>query len=173
MSHDHTAKYELKKLKGDGLDAAFEKVERYRLLNEPRGAESICRDILEIEPENQRALVSLLLSLTDQFKTMRAGILVEARGLISQLSGDFEKAYYAGVIAERHGIAQLDRHKPGTGKVAFNMLTDAMKSFEEAERLSPSRNENARLRWNACARTIMDDDSIGPDSGDDVQTTLE
>ena len=31
---------------------------RYRLLNDPEQAESICLDILEVEPGNQEALVT-------------------------------------------------------------------------------------------------------------------
>jgi hypothetical protein len=37
------------------------------LLNEPAEAESICHDVLRIDPENQQALIVLLLTLTDQF----------------------------------------------------------------------------------------------------------
>ena len=53
-------------LAGSGA-RALAKAERYRLLNEPGEAESICLDVLEVEPDNQEALVTLLLALTDQF----------------------------------------------------------------------------------------------------------
>jgi len=43
------------------------KAERYRLLNEPEEAESICRDILDVDPTHEAALVNFLLALTDQF----------------------------------------------------------------------------------------------------------
>ena len=55
---------ELKKLSKEAIPAALEKAERYRLLNEPGEAESICLDILAIDPENQRAIIMLLLALT-------------------------------------------------------------------------------------------------------------
>ena len=61
--------FELKTLSPEAVPAALEKAERYRLLNEPGEAESICRDALEVDPDNQEALVTLLLALTDQFDT--------------------------------------------------------------------------------------------------------
>ena len=59
-----------------GVPAALEKATRYRLLNEPLQAESICRDILTVEPENQQALITLLLAVTDQFDKELAGTFV-------------------------------------------------------------------------------------------------
>jgi hypothetical protein len=49
---------ELKQLHKDAIPAALEKAERYRLLNEPGEAESICLDILAVDPDNQRAVIS-------------------------------------------------------------------------------------------------------------------
>ena len=59
--------FDLKPLNPDAIPKALQKAERYRLLNEPEEAESICLDILAIEPDNQQALVMLLLAQTDQF----------------------------------------------------------------------------------------------------------
>ena len=59
--------FDLKPISAAGIGEALEKAERYRLLNEPSLAESICLDVLRIDPENQHALVMLLLALTDQF----------------------------------------------------------------------------------------------------------
>ena len=59
--------FQLKPLSPEAVPAAIEKAMRYRLLNEPAEAESICLDVLEIDSTNQRALVILLLSITDQF----------------------------------------------------------------------------------------------------------
>ena len=58
--------FELKRLSDEAIPAALEKALRYRLLNKPAEAESICRDVLQIDPENQEALVVLLLALTDR-----------------------------------------------------------------------------------------------------------
>src|SRR5262249_57609394 len=59
--------FELKKLSAQAVPAALERAERYRLLNEPVQAESICLDILAVESNNQQALVCLLLALSEQF----------------------------------------------------------------------------------------------------------
>ena len=59
--------FDLKPISVESIPEAFEKVERYRLLNEPGLAESICLDILEIVPDHQQALISLLLARTEQF----------------------------------------------------------------------------------------------------------
>ena len=37
------------------------------MLNEPAEAESICLDVLKTDPENQEALITLLLAVTDRF----------------------------------------------------------------------------------------------------------
>src|SRR2546430_12644177 len=93
--------FELKWLSQDGVAAALQKAERYRLLNEPWEAESICRDVLEVEPEQQQALVVLLLALTDQFVEGGADRLGAARALLPRLAGAYAQAYYAGIICER------------------------------------------------------------------------
>jgi len=59
--------FELKRLSPDAIPAALERVERYRLLNESRCAESIRRDVLAVDPGNTQAGIGLILSLTDQF----------------------------------------------------------------------------------------------------------
>ena len=64
--------FALKPISHESVTGALAKAERYRLLNEPGEAESICCDILEIEPRNQPALISLLLALTDQISHVEA-----------------------------------------------------------------------------------------------------
>ena len=59
--------YKLKQISTSGIPEAIAKAELYRSLNEPEEAESICRDILAIEPQHQLALRLLGLALTDQF----------------------------------------------------------------------------------------------------------
>src|SRR5205085_11166530 len=51
---------DLKRLHKEAIPAALEKAERYRLLNEPGEAESICLDILAADAENQQAIITLL-----------------------------------------------------------------------------------------------------------------
>ena len=99
--------FELKRLSPAGVEAALAKVERYRLLNEPWLAESICRDVLAVEPDNKQALVMLILALTDQFGTTGSKALFkEARDLVEQLDDDYERAFYEGIVCERRGQAQ-------------------------------------------------------------------
>ena len=99
--------FQLKPISPGSLSGALAKAERYRLLNEPAEAESICLDILRVEPENQQALIMLLLSLTDQFGSRMAES--RPRELLSRLAGEYERAYYAGIISERKARAQLHR----------------------------------------------------------------
>src|ERR1700761_6824711 len=97
--------FELKSISAGNISEALVKVERYRLLNEPVLAESICLDILAIVPDHQQALISLLLARTDQFhsKVQPKG----AQEVLAQIKGEYEQAYYAGVIWERLGNARL------------------------------------------------------------------
>lgn len=147
--------FELKPLHADGISAALEKAMRYRLLNEPWQAESICEDILAVEPDNQKALVTLLLALTDQFGRERGADVNAARALLPRLEGEYAQTYYAGIIAERRGKAHLARGGPGSAAAAYEALSQAMELYEEAERLRPPGNDDAILRWNTCARIFM------------------
>src|SRR5215470_8103915 len=80
-----TVMLELKPLSKEGIPRALGRVERYRLLNEPEQAESICEDILRSDPENQEALRSLLLAMTDQFGPGSAARVTEARAVVLRL----------------------------------------------------------------------------------------
>ena len=127
----------------------------YRLLNEPGEAESISLDVLRTEPDNQQALVILLLALTDRFSKGYAVGVTQARELLPRLRDPYEQAYYAGIICERRAKAQLHRGGPGCGFEAYEFLREAMAWYEKAETLRPPGNDDALLRWNACARIIM------------------
>jgi hypothetical protein len=164
--------YELKSLRKDAVPAALAKAERYRLLNEPAESESICRDVLRVEPGNQAARVMLLLSLTDQFDEGRAGAEQEAIDLVRSLEGDYERIYYQGLVLERRAKASLHRGIPGSGGHAYEWLVEAMAAFETAERIRPPGNDEAILRWNACARTIMDTPHVKP-GGQEREAAIE
>ncbi len=58
---------DLKPISKEAIPQALAKATRYRLLNEPAQAESICRDVLAADPENQEAVYALILALTDRF----------------------------------------------------------------------------------------------------------
>src|SRR6266853_1863635 len=98
---------ELKSLSKEAIPAALEKAERYRLLNEPGEAESICLDILETDPENQPALITLLLALTDRFSKSYGVSDTQAKQILTRIRGEYEHAYYSGILAERRAKAQL------------------------------------------------------------------
>jgi hypothetical protein len=155
----------LKPIKKDTLERAFEKAERYRLLNEPFESESICLDILAIEPQHTRALSCLLLSLTDQFAQGGAQALERARELLGRFSGEYEKAYYGGIICERFAKRRIAEGHPGAKALAFGYLHEAMELFDRAERLSPAGNDDAVLRYNACVRMIERHDLVPPAEG--------
>src|SRR5271169_2853838 len=103
--------FDLKHISVESIPEALEKVERYRLLNEPSLAESVCLDILSIVPTHQQALISLLLARTEQFGGEMT--VAMAREVLTQIKGDYERAYYAGIISERNGHAHLRHGGPG------------------------------------------------------------
>lgn len=144
--------FELKPISPQALPGALAKAERYRLLNEPREAESICRDILVTDPDNQQGTVVLLLALTDQFGKGLGVALDDVSRLVPRLQDEYERAYYSGVMLERWGKASLDSDSPI--HVAHGWLRQAMSWYEKAEALHPPGNDDAILRWNTCARII-------------------
>lgn len=157
--------FELKSISAESIPEALAKVERYRLLNEPSLAESICLDILAILPDHQQALISLLLARTDQFHSnMNAKA---AQDILSQIKGEYERAYYAGIIWERMGHARLQQGSAGGAAAAYHALRKAMGHFEKAATLSSPGNDDAILRWNTCARVIMERPEIESGSDDD------
>ena len=147
--------FDLKPLSKDAIPAALEKAMRYRLLNEPTEAESICQDVLGVAPDHQQALTTLLLAITDRFDRGYAAGVATAQEILTKLRDPYERAYYAGIIAERRAKAFLKQHTPGAEFDACELLREAMSWFEKAERLRPPGNDDALLRWNACARLIM------------------
>lgn len=146
--------FDLKPLHQDAIPAALEKAVRYRLLNEPGEAESICLDVLAVEPDNQKALVVLLLAMTDRFGKGYAVGAARVQEVLGRLTDDYERCYYAGIVRERRGKFQLNQGAPGSGFAAFELLSEAMEFYERAEKIRPPGNDDALLRWNACARLI-------------------
>ena len=147
--------FSLKQLSRDAIPAALEKATRYRLLQEPAEAESICLDILAADPENQQALAILVLALTDRFNKSYAVGESEAQEAAARLHSPYERAYYTGIICERRAKAYLHLGSGGSGFNAYEKLTEALFWFERAEQLRPAGNDDALLRWNTCARIIM------------------
>ena len=145
---------ELKPITREGIPAALQKAERYRLLNDSSAAESICLDVLEIDPDNQEAVVSLLLSITDQFSEEMGDGVRRAREVLPRISDEYERTYYAGIICERRARAQLHRGTLGSAEVASEGFREAMSWYERAEPMRPKGNDEAILRWNTCVRML-------------------
>jgi len=153
--------FELKILSPEAVPRALAKAERYRLLNEPGEAESICLDALEVGPTNQEAITMLLLAITDQFDADPTRVS-DAWKTLDRLTTEYERAYYSGIIHERRAKASLKHAKPRSGPRAYEWLREAMVYYERAETLRPPNNDDALLRWNACARLIMSDQHLVP-----------
>lgn len=163
---------DLKPLSKAGIPAALEKAEHYRLLNQPRLAESICLDILAVEPDNARASIALLLALTDQFGTSSAKGCKQALAIAQSLSDEYSRKYYTGIVYERQASNALTSGIPGADFDAYEWFLDAMECYEQANALRPQGNDDVILRWNTCARTIMQY-ALHERPSDDGQTFLE
>lgn len=158
----------LKRISEESLPGALELAERYRLLNEPEQAESICNDVLEVEPDNQLALRLLFLSITDQFGRRQSATVQHAQEVAARLTDEYERDYYSGVMMERYARAKLHEHQH------MNLVRDwihrAMEMFEKAQERRPAGNDAALLRWNTCARLLQRlpkaSDRDTPDFGD-------
>ncbi len=152
--------FQLKPISRAAVGEALEKAKRYRLLNEPSLAESICLDVLDVEPDNQRALVTLLLAMTDQLG--HGAGMAKARELVPRLKSEYERHYYAGIIWERSAHAELRKGAPNASFSAYDAFLQAMRCFEKAMDLQPPGNDDAILRWNTCARILMRNANLRP-----------
>lgn len=143
-----------KPISHDSIPGALARAERYRLLNEPSEAESICLDILAIDPGNQQALISLILAVTDQFP-QNANTFGSALAHVGRLSSDYDRLYYEGIAWERRAKARFQAGGPGAREYVYDWLMSALDLFERAEQARPPGNDDAVLRWNACARFLQ------------------
>jgi hypothetical protein len=147
--------FKLKPITRESIPRCLERADRYRLLGFPELSESVSRDILRVEPDNQQALITLLLALTDQFTSDTADLVRQANELLKKLEGEYERHYYAGIICERRGLAALNRVVLGGGQSAHDLLHQALGHYERAEAVRPAGNDDAVIRWNACVRIMQ------------------
>ena len=145
--------YKVKRISTAGIAEAIAKAELYRSLNEPEEAESICRDILAIEPQHQLALRLLGLALTDQFTGRGSDRYRETEEIFRQLKDPYERLYYTGILHERRAKAQLNAGQ--LPRSLFALFDQALHSFAEAEKIRPAGNDDAILRWNRCVRLLQ------------------
>ncbi len=163
--------FERKPLSHESVAGALQKAERYRLLNEASEAESICRDILEIEPGNQQAQISLTLSLTDQIGE-NPNAFPHALAAAAHLTGDYERAYYTGIAWERRAKARYHAGGHGTRHTVYEWIAKALKAFSEAEKLRPAGNDDAILRWNTCVRFLEHHPELAPSAEEEAPSIL-
>jgi tetratricopeptide (TPR) repeat protein len=142
----------LKTISKDSIPEAISKLEVYRYLNEPGEAESICRDILAADPENQLALRLLGLTLTDQFGGRHPDRYGEAEKIFQSLADPYERHYYMGILHERRAKAQMNAGQKA--QLLVGSFHEAMRYFEKAEKIRPPHNDDAVLRWNRCVRLL-------------------
>jgi hypothetical protein len=155
--------FELKRLSPQAVPSALEKAKHYRLLNEPGAAESICLDVLDVDPDNQDALVTIVLAMSDRFAKDYAVGDTRIQDYLAKIADDYERAYYTGIVFERRAKAVLESN----GVSAYELFRQAMDWFEKAEAIRPAGNDDAILRWNGCARIIVRNNLEPRDMGHD------
>lgn len=152
---------EPRQIRPESIPTALKQAQHYRLLNEPALAESICRDILAVAPENEEALITLLLSLTDQFDIRQGSAYDQANQIVHQVSTEYKRQYYAGIVNERWARAQLRVGLPMDAVESW--VRKAMNSFLLASELAPADDPNPILRWNSCVRLLNQFDLQSPE----------
>ena len=145
--------FKLKPISQEAVAEAIKKAEHYRLLNEPGQSESICRDVLRVDPDNQQALIVIVLALTDQFTDhgYSPGART-AREYATRISDEYSRLYFTALICERQARALLT--KGMAGALAYDGFREAMDGYEKAQQIRPAGHDDSILRWNSCVRTI-------------------
>ena len=151
--------FKLKSISQAGIGTAIAKAERYRYLNEPEEAESICRDILAVDPNHQLAKRILGLAITDQFSGGVNDRVTEASSVFDSLeerrttynSGSQQYATdstteVASLSARGMRLARLDYEPPAKG--------EPLLVTPDAEKIRAAGNDEAILRWNRCVRLL-------------------
>ena len=164
---------QLKSLSKEAIPAALEKATRYRLLNEPAEAESICLDVLKADPENQEAIVMLVLAFTDRFSKGYGVSDTQAKELLARIKNEYERAYYTGIFAERRAKTKLTQNTPDCRFQAYELFREAMSWFEKAEAIRPLGHDDALLRWNTCARIIERNKLVAREEEEPIEFPLE
>jgi hypothetical protein len=153
--------FELKALSHGSVLSSLAKAEHYRLLGEPAEAESICRDVLAIEPDNQYALVCFVLAQSDQI-ALDSRAFQSALAAASKLQSEYQRAYYSGIVWERRAKAMHEDRGLGTNHTIYEWVVKALQFFEEAERLRTPGNDDPVLRWNTCVRFLKRHPNLTP-----------
>lgn len=164
---------ELKKLSHEAVEGARKKAQHYRLLNQPFLAESICRDVLEVEPDDRDTLVTLCLSLCDQLGMEGGATHAAAVSVIDRMASEYDRAYYGGIACERMAFAKLGHATFPSGHLAYDWFMRAMELYESAAAIRTPGNDDAILRWNTCARVINSRSDVHAAPNEPVHYLLE
>jgi tetratricopeptide (TPR) repeat protein len=148
--------FELKRLPRASLEAAIDKAEHYRNLNQPEEAESICRDVLAVDDTHQTAWKVLGLALTDRFASGKVGLVEQALEAFRHITDPYQCTYHLGVAWERAAKAHLERNEAHSAVTAFE---DALRLYEKAQALQPDLPDPL-LRWNRCVRLLSEHPSL-------------
>jgi hypothetical protein len=163
----------LKPITREGVAAALQKAHRYRVLNDSIAAESICLDVLAVDPGNPDAIVMHVLAITDQFPQGRGDDLRRATDAVATLTDPYRRAYYQGIIAERWAKAILHRGLPRAAEMAYEWIERALGWYAEAEELRTPGNDEAILRWNTCVRMLQRDPHLRPRAEEAYEPSFE
>ena len=164
---------DLKAISRDAIPSALEKAERYRLLNHSYAAESICLDVLAIDPENQDALTMLVLALSDRMEEGHVQAVAKAREYVGRIVDEYQRYYHSGIIAERRGQGLITRGGMGAGAIAYEAFREAMTWYAKAEAIRPAGNDDSILRWNTCVRILQRRTDLSPGSDLPYEPALE
>jgi tetratricopeptide (TPR) repeat protein len=148
--------FDLKSLPRASLEAAIAKAAHYRDLNRPEEAESICRDVLDVDGGHQKAWKLLGLALTDRFASGEVGLLEHAIEAFERLTDEYERVYHLGVAWERAAKAHVERNEAHSAVTAFE---HALPLFAKAEAMRPDLPDPV-LRWNRCVRLLSTHPSL-------------
>lgn len=163
---------ERKELPEGATPTALAMARRCRDVSEPEEAESICLDLLAADPDNQQALVLLLLARTDLLDAGHPSGVDRAREPLRRLSSDYDREYYGGIICERQARCLLRARGRHSSFVAWDWFQIAMDHFEAAAHIAPDRVEPL-LRYNACVRLIQRNPHCMPNPNDAAEHGIE
>ncbi len=153
---------ELKQLSLESVPAALERARHYRFLNDPRPAESICEDVLTVDPANQEATRIRLLAICDRLESAGPAGLRQALECARQLEAEYSREYYQGLVYERSARLELRRRMPEYMHTCYEYLQLALEHYERAQALAPEANDEALLRYNHCVRLERANPALSP-----------
>ena len=166
--------FDLKPLSKDAIPKAIDRAKQYRQLNQPWHAESICRDVLAVDPDHQQNLIILFLAITDQFSNEKHGkSMRDAEEIIDLLRDGYQKDYARGIVFERQAMAAIRRGGPRANYIAYYHILKALDNYEKSGKSHPDKNEESVLRYNTCVRMIKEFDLKAAPDDDGSQGMLE